>query len=137
MIRKYERGDVLKVDVQLEQLDEAEECGGFFEEITAYSLVDDKGDVLAVMGYRIIRTGAECFALLGENVGSKMIELIRFIKCKIKVEATKNKVDRIFITVKDGFDNAKRMAEILGFVKVADLPLFFNGNDYLLYEKKE
>ena len=89
------------------------------------------------MGYRIIKDRAECFALLGQKVGLKMIELIKFIKRKMKIEADKKKVKRIFITVKDEFYNAKRMADILGFKEVAKLPLFFDGKDYLLYERKE
>ena len=137
MIRKYKKGDAFKVDVQKEQIDEAKECSKFFDEITAFSLIDEKEQLLAVMGYRIIKDRAECFALLGQKVGLKMIELIKFIKRKMKIEADKKKVKRIFITVKDEFYNAKRMADILGFKEVAKLPLFFDGKDYLLYERKE
>lgn len=137
MIRKYKKGDAFKVDVQKEQIVEAKECSKFFDEITAFSLIDKKECVLAVMGYRIIKDRAECFALLGQKVGLKMIELIKFIKKKMKIEADKKKVKRIFITVKDEFYNAKRMADILGFKEVAKLPLFFDGKDYLLYERKE
>lgn len=137
MIRKYKKGDAFKVDVQKEQIVEAKECSKFFDEITAFSLIDEKEQLLAVMGYRIIKDRAECFALLGQKVGLKMIELIKFIKRKMKIEADKKKVKRIFITVKDEFYNAKRMADILGFKEVAKLPLFFDGKDYLLYERKE
>ena len=136
MIRKYKRGDALRIDVQKEQADEAKECRAFFDEIEAFTLVDDKGKILAVMGYRIIKDRAECFALLGKTIKIKMIELVRFIKCKIKIESIKKKISKIFITVKVDFDNAKRMAEMLGFRQVARLPLFFNGKDYLLYEKR-
>ena len=137
MIRKYKKGDAFKVDVQKEQIVEAKECSKFFDEITAFSLIDEKEQLLAVMGYRIIKDRAECFALLGEKAGHKMTELIKFIKKKMKIEADKKKVKRIFITVKDEFYNAKRMADILGFKEVAKLPLFFDGKDYLLYERKE
>ncbi len=137
MIRKYKKGDAFRVDVQKEQISEAKECSKFFAEIIAFSLIDEKKRVLAVMGYKIVKDRAECFALLGEKVGLKMIELIKFIKKKMKIEADKNGVKRIFITVKDEFYNAKRMANILGFKEVAKLPLFFDEKDYLLYERKE
>lgn len=136
MIRRYRIGDALKVDVQYEQVDEAKEYGVFFDEIIAYSMVDDDGIILAVIGYKIIEDRAECFALLGKNIGNKMIELVRFIQNKIKNDAIKWGINRILITVKDGFINAGRMANMLGFMKMAKLPSFFNGNDYFLYEKR-
>ncbi len=136
MIRRYKIGDALLVDVQNEQKDEAKEGRLFFDKIIAYSLVDDDGRVLAVMGYKIIEDRAECFALVGRNIGCKIIELIKFVKNKMKVDAVKWGVNRIFITVKDGFFNARRMAEILGFKQVYKLPSFFNGSDYFLYEKR-
>ena len=136
MIRRYKIGDALLVDVQNEQKDEAKEGRLFFDKIIAYSLVDDDGRVLAVMGYKIIENRAECFALVGKNIGCKIIELIKFVKNKMKVDAVKWGVNRIFITVKDGFFNAKRMAKILGFKQVYKLPSFFNGSDYFLYEKR-
>ena len=136
MIRRYKIGDALRIDVQHEQIDEARDSKLFFDKIIAYTLVDDNGDVLAVMGYKVIKDRAECFALLGKNIGNKMIELVRFIQKKIVQEAIKWEVCKIFITVKEGFDNAKRMADILGFKRVAKLPSFFNGCDYLLYERR-
>ncbi len=137
MIRRYRRGDAARVYVQKEQLAEKREAVKFFEEITAYSLLDDRDKVVAVFGFRIVGNGAECFSLLGDSMGEKMIEFMRFVNKKIKTEARKRNVENILITVKDGFYNARRMAEMLGFKEVAKLPLFFGNKDYWLFMRKE
>ena len=137
MIKKYKIGDALKVDVQDEQVKEAEYNASFFDGITAYSMVNQKGDVLAVLGFRVFDEKGECFALMGKNIGNRMIEFVRFANKKIKVEMKKQKVKKVFMTVKDGFIEAKRLAFMLGFSEVAKLPLFFDEKDYLLYVRKE
>lgn len=136
MIRRYKKGDALKVMVQNQQKEEAIFNAQFFDEIVAYS-IDDEDEILGVFGFEIKDNIGYCYALLGENIKGKMYEFIKFVRQKIKTEICKNKVDRVLITVKENFDNAKKMAKILGFYEVAKLPLFFNGENYLLYERKE
>ena len=137
MIRKYKKGDALKVDVQDEQIEEAKYNASFFDDIIGYSMVGSKGEVLVVFGFRVIDRKGECFALMGKNIGSKMIEFVRFVNREIRKEMKKQKINKVFMSVKDGFMEAKRLAFILGFREVARLPYFFNGKDYLLYERKE
>ncbi len=136
MIRKYKKGDALKVDVQDKQKDEAMFNAKFFDEIIAYSVID-LDEILGVFGFEIKDNIGYCYALLGKNIKRKMYGFIKFVKQKIRDEINKNKVDRVLITVKENFDNAKKMAKILGFYEVAKLPLFFNCENYLLYERKE
>ncbi|MBR5599031.1 MAG: hypothetical protein IKW39_03225 [Alphaproteobacteria bacterium] len=137
MIRKYKIGDAKKVDVQKEQKLEAVLWADNFDDIIAYSLVDAKGKVLAVMGYRIVQDKAEGFAIIGKKIGNRMISFCRFVNRLIKIETKKRKIEKVFVTVKDSFFNAKRLAEMLGFVEVDRLDKFFNNEDYVLMLRKE
>lgn len=137
MIRRYRRGDAKKVFVQREQIGEKKEAVKFFDDIIAYSLVNERDKVLAVFGFREVENGAECYSLLGEDMEGKMLEFIRFVDKKIKTEASKRGIENILITVKDGFYNAKRMAKMLNFYEVVKLPLFFSNQDYWLFMRKE
>ena len=61
-IRAYQKGDALKVDVQKEQENEAKDFGLFFDEICAYSVVDDEA-ISGVFGYVIDEQNeAICYA---------------------------------------------------------------------------
>ena len=136
MIRKYKDGDALKVDVQDEQKVEAKFNAKFFDSIVAYSVVENE-KVLGVFGFEVVDEKAYCFALLGKYMQSKMYEFVKFVKRKIELELSETNVSKVLFSVKEEFFNARRMAEILGFYEVAKLPLFFNGENYLLYERKE
>ena len=135
MIRKYISNDVKFVEVQKEQIHELKNGIDFFNYIDAYTLVD--GDkILGVLGFnKISDETAQCFALLGKNSGKKFIELIRFLKKEIYEKMKKLKIKKVFMTVKNDFYQAHRMAEILEFRVVEKLPLFFDGYDYCLYER--
>ncbi|MBR2273253.1 MAG: hypothetical protein IJ864_00230 [Alphaproteobacteria bacterium] len=137
MIRKYLFHDALKVILQPEQAAEAAEFACFFDDIKSYTLVDDNGGVLAVFGYRLASAlEAECFALIGANCGKKMLSLVRFLQTEIPLVMQKKCLNRAIFTVQKNFAAAYRLAVLLGFHCVAELPNFYLNIDYLLFERK-
>ena len=136
MIRKYKKGDAKKVNVQDEQILEAMDGAVCFDKITAFSLIDKKGKVLAVFGFRVIGNKGEGFALLGKKIGNKMILLFRFVDRLIKLETKRRGINKVFITVKKNFDKAFRLAHLWGFKEVKKLPHFFYDEDYVLMVRK-
>jgi hypothetical protein len=128
--------DARRVKVQKIQRKEAKKFALFFNDIRAYSVVDDNKEIRAVFGYKIgHHQTAECFALRGENMGKFMPEFVRFLLKEIPKQMKINRVWRVTMSVKKGFDAGVRLARILGFCFVADLPRFYDGEDYQLFER--
>ena len=137
MMRKYLKGDAQKVIVQKEQVDEAKVFAACFDEINAYTFADENNKIYAVFGWwQRNDICGECFALLGQDCGKKLLHIIRFFKREIPDVMQRYHLQYAFMTVKKNFIPAKRLAKLLGFSLAADLPLFFNGSDYQLFERK-
>ena len=137
MIRKYQKGDALKVCAQDEQKAEASAYAAFFDDINAYSQVNKKGEITAVCGFGVEENGmAVCYALLGKNCGKNMIELVRFWQKEIPKMIKIYQFNRVVMTVRVGFTEGERLAKLLGFYATEVLQKFYLGNDYQLYERK-
>jgi len=138
MIRNYHKGDSFKVKVQSEQVGEASMYADFFDRITAFTLEDDNKEIMAVFGYMICEQNrAECFALIGENIGRNMLQLVRFLIRFIPVEMRAHHISKVWMTVKKDFRAGRRLAELIGFYFAAELPRFYLDEDYQLFERKE
>lgn len=138
MIRKYKAGDARQVMAQAAQQDEAQDDRDGFENITAYTLVGNEGRVLAVFGFAKAEDGAgDVYALLGQDCGGKMTELFRFMKKELRRLMKSHGCEVARATVKKGFAAGERFIAMLGFSYQGTLPQFYNGNDYLLFEKEE
>jgi len=137
MIRKYIKGDAQKITAQKEQAEEAQLFASCFDYIHAYTLVDKTGKIYAVFGWRQTDDiSGECFALLGDNCQSKLLEIVRFFNAEMPRVMQRYHFKYAFMTVKKKFIEARRLAELLGFSLVADLPLFFDGLDYQLFKRE-
>ena len=137
MIRKYLFNDALAVCVQQAQQHEANDFADAFNYIEAYTLQDQEGNVLAVCGFSVDEEGcAECFALIGKNIGKYLLQLVRFLKIEIPRLMIERCVFLVRMTVKKGFKAGERMACLLGFSYVKELPLFYMNCDYLLFERR-
>jgi len=138
MIRRYQKGDAQSLAVQVAQTEEAQFFADEFQHIFAYTLCDEKA-VYAVFGWRYgeDEKTAECFALVSGAIGIKLLELVRFLEKEIPSKMALHLVDCLIITVKKNFVAGRRLAELLGFSLVADLPQFFLGEDYQLFERKK
>ena len=140
MIRDYQTGDAYWVVPQSSQAHEAQIFAEGFEHITAYSFEDDKGNILAVCGFDVFEFHgeqvAQCYALVGQNIGTKLIELTHFLEKKIPEQAYRLGIKRVLMTVRDDFFQAKRFAGLLDFKPIRVLADFFGGKTYQLYERK-
>lgn len=139
MIRDYQSGDAKKILLQAQQAVEAQTFADGFERVRAYTLIDDDGEVLAVCGFEVFfdnnEKTAQCYALIGQNIGGKLLTLVRFLKKEIAHEAARLKIKQVVMTVRDDFGQAKRLALMLGFVPVRVMEDFFDGKNYQLYER--
>jgi len=134
MIRAYQSGDAHKVLVQKAQIQESIYADNF-ENIYAYTLCDDTA-VYAVFGWRMAAPySAECFALIGQNCRTKLLELVRFLIREIPIIMRQCYICRVTFTVKKNFLAGERLAKLLGFSFVALLPRFFLNDDYQLFER--
>ncbi len=140
MIRDYQSGDAFFVVPQACQAREAQIFAEGFEHIAAYTVVSENGDILAVCGFDVFEFHgeqvAQCYALIGQNIGRKLMQLTRFLERKIPEQAFCLGIRRVFMTVQDDFLQAKRFADLLGFKSVRVLANFFGGKTYQLYERK-
>lgn len=138
MIRRYKKGDALNVLVQEAQKEEFNEAVQAFDEVGAYSLVGDDGEVLAVFGYALDEGNvADCYALISFNAGRYLLQAIRFLKAEIFKQAMRLKLSKLRMTVRTGFAAGVRFARLLGFDFTHNLPRFYNEIDYQLFERME
>lgn len=139
MIRAYCRGDAFKVLVQREQEEEAVEFRACFDEIEAYSLIGDCKEVLAVFGFWEDKVGGGrwCVALFGRKCKMKMVELVRFLKKEIPLVMKQRGYEKVMMTVRKGFGQGERLAEMLGFELRGKCPRFYLDYDYQLFERNE
>jgi len=138
MIRTYQKGDGARVLVQPEQSLEARTFACFFDDIISYTVTDKDGMIKAVFGYRLSGLNhAEAFALIGKNIeAGGLLEIVRFLKLFIPLKMREKNVSLLRITVKKDFLNGNRLARLLGFSHIADLPAFYLNQDYQLFERK-
>lgn len=139
MIAQYQTGDAEGILPQAVQSEEAAEFACCFEEIEAYSLIDEESEkVAAVFGYRIAAQGAaEGFALLGALSYVELREMVIFLKRFIPQKMAELGITKVCVTVKKGFDAGEKFAEMLGFHPTAALPQFYLGYDYQLFERRK
>ena len=140
MIRDYRTGDAFFVVPQTAQIHEAQIFAEGFDHIAAYSLVDENNRILAVCGFDVFEWHgepvAQCYALIGKNIGRKLFQLTHFLERKIPEQAYRLGIKRVFMTVRDDFAQAKRLAQLLDFNPSRVLTNFFGGKTYQLYERK-
>ncbi len=137
MIRSYQSGDAKKVLVQKEQREEAKVFAQCFDKIRGYSLEDEKGNILGVFGYVIDKNKcAFCYALIGQNIKRKILEVVRFFLREIPYQMQQKNVEKVVITVKENFLSGQRFAKMLGFSSVAVLENFYAKKNYQLFERR-
>lgn len=138
MITNYQKGDAALVLPQPMQVEEAAEFAAFFDTIEAYSLIDDKtGAVEAVFGFRVNdKTTAEGFALLSVISIRLLKQLVQFLKIFIQQKMMQTGVKILRATVKKNFRGGDKFLQLLGFDYAAELPNFYAGEDYQLFERR-
>lgn len=138
MIVKYQKGDAALIYPQPMQEKEAMEFATFFDTIEAYSLIDEKsGAVAAVFGFRLNdKSTAEGFALLSQISTRYLRELVQFLKIFIPQKMVEAGVKSLMVTVKKNFAAGRKFVSFLGFDYAAELPNFYQNDDYQLFERR-
>ena len=138
MIYQYQTGDAKLILPQAAQKDEAADYADAFEEIEAYSLKDEtNAEVLAVFGFLLTDDEeAACFAIVSRNIGIRLREMIVFLRQMIPHKMAELRLKSAVMTVRQGFVAGARLARLLGFRAVAQIPDFYLGYDYQLFERR-
>lgn len=133
IIRGFNYGDIKKIALQKEQKEEFVYGKAFPFNFTA----EHNGEIMAVFAYQEIEPRKYMLgAFISRNAGKCMIALVRGLKKKIEKEAKQNNALVLYFSVLSGFKQAERLAVLLGFSFKEELPDYFNGKDYELYERK-
>ena len=136
MIRKLQRSDFELIDLQERQFIFADFLlDDSYREILlnadSYCLSDGLNTIamggLIDMGYG----RAQGWSLLGKDAKKHLLEITRAINLQINNVEYK----RIEITVEQGFKEAERWADMLGFTLEAEMKNYFNGETHLLYAR--
>ena len=137
-MRAYQKGDANAVAVQEAQVHEAEVYGDELEKIFAYTLCDEN-KVYGVFGWQFGEepNTAECYALVSQFIGTKLLETVRFFNREIPLKMKTYGVEFLYMTVKKNFYAGKRLAKLLGFSFKGNLVHFFEDEDYQLFERRE
>lgn len=128
MIRRFKEGDLEKINRQDEQLLE-----GYGEELNNPNTVvfEDKGKVLAIVCPIFYGEGCMLCALIAKDCGYKSIRLIREAKALINMLLFD--CEFVEISTQVGWQNAERLARILGFEPDRLEKNFYNGIDFNIW----
>lgn len=131
-LRDFQPSDLEMMKLQKEQIDERKQSASFLEADMALSIVDGS-DVVCCIGIKEY-DGKQCVAaFISEYAGRKLIELVRiFYKLKELILR-----DEAYFFVKKDFENANRLATLLGFKKEKNLFIDNEGKKYYIYKIKE
>lgn len=133
IIRRYVDGDIEKINLQNEQIHEAE--GVKYPEETSFTL-EDQGKVVGVFGF--VEGGGGrgiVFSFISRDAGPYMLKMARKLKHLIDDGMSKTNIERLEITVLESFDHGKRFAELLGFECEGVMRKYYKGKDYKLYAR--
>ena len=64
-------------------------------------------------------------------------QLVQFLKKIIPQKMAELRVDCLRVTVKKNFDAGYKFVSLLGFCYAAELPNFYAGVDYQLFERRK
>lgn len=133
-VRQFSKNDWQRFEIQPAQLHEINFCQAIPS--SAISLVDDNGEIMAVLGdCEVYKGRGVAIAFISANAGRHMTTIVRLIKRMIDVGMAKFGYERLEMSVLNGFLPGERMAEMLGFECEGLMRKYFKGKDYKLYAK--
>ena len=132
-IRRYRDGDIEKIDLQDEQKHEV--AGVKYPKDTSFT-VEDNGEVLGCFAFLQVseKRGVAC-AFISRNAGRVMLQMIRKIRKLLDKGMEKTGMERIEISVLEGFEHGERFAKMLGFELEGVMRKYFKGKNYKLFAR--
>lgn len=133
IIRRFEIGDLQKVDLQDEQRHEIE---GVEYPLDMSFTVEHNGKVIGCFAVlEITKKRAAIYSFISRNAGKTMFKMVKKFKTMLDDGIEKTGMERIEITVLSGFKHGERFAEMLGFACEGVMRKYYKGKDYKLYAR--
>ena len=132
-IRRYRDGDIEKIDLQDEQKHEV--AGVKYPEATSFT-IEDNGEVLGCFAFLQVseKRGVVC-SFISKNAGRIMLKMVRKIRKLLDDGMKKTGMERIEISVLEGFEHGERFAQMLGFECEGVMRKYYKGRNYKLFAR--
>lgn len=132
MLRCYQDGDLERIKLQPEQeLERSSEWEKLKNDKTL--VFCDKDKVLALVYPMEDEGKITLFALVSRDSGYKAVHIVKTMRSWIIEQFTRNEIYRIDMTTQANFDQANRLAELLGFTYEGTLHSYFRGIDFNIW----
>lgn len=132
-IRRFEKEDLSRLEMQEVQKHEA--LGLEYPKDKSFTIEDD-GVVLGVFGVTEIYKGrAVVFSFISQKAGKGMLGMIKTLRKMIDDGMEKTGVERLEMSVLEGFEHGDRFAIMLGFEFEGVMRKYYKGKNYKLYAR--
>ena len=133
IVRSYKPDDLDKIEMQNEQKHEF--CTAGYPQKTSFT-VEDNGVVLGVFGFSEIYKGrAFVFSFISKKAGKGMLGLVKTLNKMINDGMSKTGIERLEMSVLEGFEQGDRLAKLLGFEFEGVMRKYYKGKNYKLYAR--
>lgn len=134
MLRAHQNGDLEKIKLQPEQELEKSEAWKNFE--NSKTLVFSDNDKVLALFLPIEEHGTiSLFALIGKDCGYKSVSMFKEMRSWIDKQLQRPDINRIDFTTQSNFEQANRLANLLGFTCEGTLHKVFKGIDFNVWGK--
>ena len=134
IIRRFEKGDIDKLNIQDEQQHELENSA-FMKTEHCFTFIKDN-QIIGVFGvFEVYKGRAIVFSFISKNAGKYLFSVFKSLKMLIDDGVKKTSVDRLEMEVMSGFKHGERFAEMLGFECEGIMRKYYKGKDYKLYAR--
>ena len=132
-IRRYKDGDIQKIDLQDEQRHEIE--GVEYPTDMSFTL-EENGSVLGCFALlEVTKKRAVICSFISKDAGKAMFKIVKKLRALLDDGIAKTGMDRVEMTVLNGFKHGERFAEMLGFECEGVMRKYYKGKDYKLYAR--
>lgn len=132
-IRRFEKEDLSRLQMQDEQKHEF--CSAGYPADTSFT-VENNGAVLGVFGFVEIYKGrGAVFSFISKHASKEMLPLVRRLKAMIDEGMAKTGLERLEMSVLEGFEHGDRFAKLLGFEFEGVMRKYYKGRNYKLYAR--
>ena len=133
IIRRFEEGDLQKVDLQNEQRHEVE--GVEYPADMSFTL-EEGGVILGCFALlEVTKKRAVICSFISKDAGKAMYKMVKKLRALLDDGIAKTRMDRVEMTVLSGFKHGERFAEMLGFECEGVMRKYYKGKDYKLYAR--
>lgn len=132
-LRRYEEGDIAKIDLQ--DIQKHEVGGVKYPPETSFTL-EHEGEVLGCFAFLQVceKRGVLC-SFISKDAGKIMLKMVRQFRKIIEDGMNKTGLERLEMSVLASFDHGERFAKLLGFECEGVMRKYYKGRDYKLFAR--